>query len=381
MKKIVLVGLCVAFSGLLMGQSQYKKMDGYVIKGVIEGDYKANKRKVYLVEEEEIQGKPHIVDSAEVVNNQYTFQGPSVKYPRMYFIKSADPDCLSPITPFFLENGEISIRANADFFLNSTAKGTPNNDIYDFYKFLDQYVTDSIRKVCVLERMLYGEQPYEVENKNFKERGAIAKRRNTEIGIKMVNLYPDQAFAPFVIYWSMRYRLPLEELKALRTKIDPSLNEHPYTKQLEEYIRLAAFSEGSDMPDFTLPDQNGKKIKLSDFRGKYVLIDFWASWCGPCMREMPNIVKLYKECKGKDFEILGVSLDSKKEAWLGAIKKNNMKWPQVSDLEMWSTAPVKLCNVTAIPYTVLIDPQGKVVALDLRGEKFIQKVQEVLGKK
>ena len=299
----------------------------------------------------------------------------------MYFIKSADPDCLSPITPFFLENGEISIRANADFFLNSTAKGTPNNDIYDFYKFLDQYVTDSIRKVCVLERMLYGEQPYEVENKNFKERGAIAKRRNTEIGIKMVNLYPDQAFAPFVIYWSMRYRLPLEELKALRAKIDPSLNEHPYTKQLEEYIRLAAFSEGSDMPDFTLPDQNGKKIKLSDFRGKYVLIDFWASWCGPCMREMPNIVKLYKECKGKDFEILGVSLDSKKEAWLGAIKKNNMKWPQVSDLEMWSTAPVKLCNVTAIPYTVLIDPQGKVVALDLRGEKLIQKVKEVLGKK
>ena len=292
-----------------------------------------------------------------------------------------DPDCLSPITPFFLENGEISIRANADFFLNSTAKGTPNNDIFDFYKFLDQYVTDSIRKVCVLERMLYGEQPYEVENKNFKERGAIAKRRNTEIGIKMVNLYPDQAFAPFVIYWSMRYRLPLEELKALRAKIDPSLNEHPYTKQLEEYIRLAAFSEGSDMPDFTLPDQNGKKIKLSDFRGKYVLIDFWASWCGPCMREMPNIVKLYKECKGKNFEILGVSLDSKKEAWLGAIKKNNMKWPQVSDLEMWSTAPVKLCNVTAIPYTVLIDPQGKVVALDLRGEKLIQKVKEVLGKK
>ena len=379
MKKIVLVGLCVAFSGLLMGQSQYKKMDGYVIKGVIEGDYKANK--VYLVEEEEIQGKPHIVDSAEVVNNQYTFQGPSVKYPRMYFIKSADPDCSSPITPFFLENGEISIRANADFFLNSTAKGTPNNDIYDFYKFLDQYVADSIRKVCVLERMLYGEQPYEVENKNFKERSAIAKRRNTEIGIKMVNLYPDQAFAPFVIYWSMRYRLPLEELKALRAKIDPSLNGHPYTKQLDEYIRLAAFSEGSDMPDFTLPDQNGKKIKLSDFRGKYVLIDFWASWCGPCMREMPNIVKLYKECKGKNFEILGVSLDSKKEAWLGAIKKNNMKWPQVSDLEMWSTAPVKLCNVTAIPYTVLIDPQGKVVALDLRGEKLIQKVKEVLGKK
>lgn len=379
MKKIVLVGLFVAFSGLVMGQSQYKKMDGYVIKGMIEGDYKANK--VYLVEEEEIQGKSRIIDSAEVVDNRYTFQGPSVKYPKMYFIKSADPDCLSPITPFFLENGEISIRANASFFLNSTAKGTPNNDIYDFYKFLDKYVGDSIQKGSLLDRMLHGEQSYEVENKNFKERSAITKNRNTEIGIKMVNLYPDQVFAPFVIYWSMKYRLPLEELKALRAKIDPSLDEHPYTKQLDEYIRLAAFTEGSDMPDFTLPDQNGKKIKLSDFRGKYVLIDFWASWCGPCMREMPNIVKLYKECKGKDFEILGVSLDSKKDAWLGAIKKNNMKWPQVSDLEMWSTAPAKLCNVTAIPYTVLIDPQGKVVALGLRGEELIQKVKEVLGKK
>ena len=357
MKKIVLVGLCVAFSGLLMGQSQYKKMDGYVIKGVIEGDYKANK--VYLVEEEEIQGKPHIVDSAEVVNNQYTFQGPSVKYPRMYFIKSADPDCLSPITPFFLENGEISIRANADFFLNSTAKGTPNNDIFDFYKFLDQYVTDSIRKVCVLERMLYGEQPYEVENKNFKERGAIAKRRNTEIGIKMVNLYPDQAFAPFVIYWSMRYRLPLEELKALRAKIDPSLNEHPYTKQLEEYIRLAAFSEGSDMPDFTLPDQNGKKIKLSDFRGKYVYIDLWATWCGPCRREMPFLKQLEEEYKGRNITFLSLSTDARKADWLKMVKSHPMTGMQLflGTGSRFQTA----YKADGIPHFILLDPEGKIV--------------------
>ena len=135
------------------------------------------------------------------------------------------------------------------------------------------------------------------------------------------------------------------------------------------------------MPDFELPDKDGKTFKLSSLRGKYVLIDFWASRCGPCMREMPNVVKLYKECKGKNFEIVGVSLDQKRDAWLNAVEKNKMKWTQVSDLKSWATAPVKLCNVSAVPYTVLIDPQGKVIALELRGEELISKVKAVLNKK
>ena len=128
-------------------------------------------------------------------------------------------------------------------------------------------------------------------------------------------------------------------------------------------------------------DKDGKSFKLSSLRGKYVLVDFWASWCGPCMREMPNVVKLYKECKGKNFEIVGVSLDQKRDAWLNAVEKNKMKWIQVSDLKSWATLPVKLCNVSAVPYTVLIDPQGKVIALNLRGEELINKVKEVLNKK
>ena len=111
-----------------------------------------------------------------------------------------------------------------------------------------------------------------------------------------------------------------------------------------------------------------------------MLVDFWASWCGPCMREMPNVVKLYKECKGKNFEIVGISLDQKRDAWLNAVEKNKMKWIQVSDLKSWETLPVKLCNISAVPYTVLVDPEGKVIALDLRGEELIKKVKEVLKK-
>lgn len=379
MRKFFISGLLVLLSVLAIGQAQEKKVDGYVINGVLEGKYKADK--VYLVEEEEIQGASKIIDSCTVVDNRYTFKGPKVDYPKMYFIKSADPDCLSPITPFFLENGVINIRANSEFFLNSSVKGTVNNDIFSFYNFLTKYVSDSLERGFLLEKKIYGDRDYEYENAEFKRRSKLTASRNLEIGRHIATTYKDQVFAPFVVYWAMRYKLPLEELKALRNTLDPKLNEHPYMKQLDEYIRLAEFNVGSTMPDFSVPDQNGKMVSIRDFRGKYVLVDFWASWCGPCMREMPNVVKLYKECKGKNFEILGISLDSSKEAWLGAVKKNNMKWPQVSELKMWVSEPAKLCNVRGIPYTVLLDPDGKVIALGLRGEELITKIKEVLGKK
>ncbi|WP_065219351.1 MULTISPECIES: TlpA disulfide reductase family protein [Butyricimonas] len=377
MKHIFVLVVACLWSAWVIGQE--KEVEGYEIRGVLEGKYKANK--VYLVEEDEIQGPSRVTDSSEVVNNRYTFKGPKVDCVKMYFIKSGDPDCLSPITPFFLENGVINIRSNSEFFLNAEAKGTITNDIFGFYNALIKHLEDSSMRAFLLEKKLYGERDYEYENAEFKRRTAHGKQRNLDILKDMVKMYPDQVTAPFFIYWGMRYQLPLEELKVMRTAIDSKLNEHPYTKQLDEFIRLAEFNVGSTIPDFTLPDQNGKMVSVKDFRGKYVLIDFWASWCGPCLREMPNVVKLYKECKGKNFEILGISLDKDKNAWTAAVKKNGMKWVQVCDLKMWGTEPVKLCNVRAVPYTVLIDPEGKVVALNLRGEELIAKVKEIVGKK
>ena len=154
-----------------------------------------------------------------------------------------------------------------------------------------------------------------------------------------------------------------------------------YTLTNGQGASVSFLDYGAVIQSIIVPDKDGKSFKLSSLRGKYVLVDFWASWCGPCMREMPNVVKLYKECKGKNFEIVGVSLDQKRDAWLNAVEKNKMKWIQVSDLKSWATLPVKLCNVSAVPYTVLIDPQGKVIALNLRGEELINKVKEVLNKK
>lgn len=133
---------------------------------------------------------------------------------------------------------------------------------------------------------------------------------------------------------------------------------------LDKALRLMV---GSVAPDFGQETPDGKILKLSDLRGKYVLIDFWASWCGPCRRENPNVVRMYERYKEKGFEILGVSLDQNKDAWLNAITADGLKWLQVSDLKGWANAVAKNYEVNSIPKTILVDPKGVIVAKDLRG--------------
>lgn len=135
---------------------------------------------------------------------------------------------------------------------------------------------------------------------------------------------------------------------------------------------------GQQAPELALPDVNGKTILLSSFRGKYVLVDFWASWCGPCRGENPNVVKAYNEFKDKNFAILGVSLDKDKDSWQQAIKEDKLAWQQVSDLKYWSSAAVGIYKFEGIPFNVLIDPQGKIIGQELRGSALESKLREVL---
>jgi peroxiredoxin len=148
-----------------------------------------------------------------------------------------------------------------------------------------------------------------------------------------------------------------------------------FSRMVQNMLKLET---GRVAPEIALPDTSGKIFTLSSLRGKYVLIDFWASWCGPCRREMPEVKKIYEKYKNKNFEILGVSLDREKKEWIKAIHEDKLPWKHVSDLKFWDCQAAREYNVQSIPYTVLVDPEGKILAKELRGEELEKKLAEVI---
>lgn len=194
---------------------------------------------------------------------------------------------------------------------------------------------------------------------------------------------------------------PIEDLEVYKSTLQalkPRMGSSDYIKNLEAQItrnegQAAAYlqqkkieeerdkllAEGNVAPEISLPNPNGKVINLSDLRGKYVLVDFWASWCKPCRRENPNVVRAYQKYKSKGFEILSVSLDKNKSAWVNAIKADNMTWKHVSDLKFWNSEAAQKYGVSSIPFTLLLDPDGKIVAKNLRGEALHNTLAKLLN--
>ena len=189
-------------------------------------------------------------------------------------------------------------------------------------------------------------------------------------------------FGPYLVIGSeLNYGLELPEFEEIFSAIDSSLTGTVYYQSLEKRIAiLKSIQLGAQMPSFSQQDTAGQIINSDSFRGKYLLVDFWASWCGPCRRENPNVVAMYNELKnrGVGFEILGVSLDDSREDWIGAIEQDGLTWPQVSDLGGWSNAVSKQYGIVSIPHTVLVSPEGEIIAHKLRGEELKRKLEELL---
>jgi len=159
----------------------------------------------------------------------------------------------------------------------------------------------------------------------------------------------------------------------------PALQNSEKGKELAELIEMGRKTMlGKQAIDFIQPDANGNPVSLSSFKGKYVLVDFWASWCGPCRTESPNLVKAYEKYKAKNFEILGVSLDQNKEKWLKAINDDHYTWTQAGDMKGWENAAARAYGIQGIPFNVLLDPDGVIIARNLRGEALEKKLAEVL---
>jgi len=170
-----------------------------------------------------------------------------------------------------------------------------------------------------------------------------------------------------------------EEIQDLSTKLSAAQPNSPYAGYIASYLaKVNGTQIGATAPDFSLPDPTGKTVSLKDYRGKYVLIDFWAGWCSPCRAENPNLVAAYNQYKGRNFEVLGVSLDREKGYWVQAIEQDGLPWTQVSDLKWWRSDVAQLYGIESIPANFLLDPQGKIIARNLRGPALLAELESLL---
>ncbi len=199
----------------------------------------------------------------------------------------------------------------------------------------------------------------------------------SSIALQVLSIYRDYGFG--------KEGADMKEIATLYHKLSPDVKNSPHGRRYENAI-AAYFSREKALdslskaaaPDFTIKDTLGNPVTLSSFRGKYVLIDFWASWCGPCRKENPNLVKAFNTYKNKGFTILGISFDTKKEDWLNAIHKDGLPWTHVSELEGNDSQTGKLYHVQGIPDNFLIDPSGKIIGRQLRGDQLEKKLREIL---
>jgi len=199
---------------------------------------------------------------------------------------------------------------------------------------------------------------------------------------KFITAKPDSYVSAFVLRATYQFNEDIIKLEDRYKLLDSKIQNSIAGKELDAFITESKIGAvGTQALDFSQPDTTGVPVSLASFRGKYVLVDFWASWCGPCRNENPNVVENFKKFSSKNFTVLGVSLDrpGQKEKWVQAIHEDGLTWTHVSDLQFWNNSAAVLYNIKGIPQNILIDPQGKIVAKNLRGPALQQKLCELLG--
>lgn len=339
MKKLLLFS-----AAALMFAACAKK--GYQVKASLEG--LEDGQSVYL---SVLQGKlPRVLDSAVVAGGQATFSG-QLALPMLAQLTVGDSTA-KPAVQFFLENSPIAVTGSLNQTDSITVTGSAEQDLYKGYLA----AVDSIKS--------YDE--YLAVNEQF------------------VKANPKSAAAAYVFFRRMTPGLDYTQMREIAAGFDTTLRVSVYLQLVEEMAKkLELTSPGHPFIDFTLPDTTGTPVALSSIAGKgnYVLLDFWASWCGPCRAENPHVVAAYNQYKDKGFTVFGVSLDRPDgmDNWKRAINKDGLAWTNVSDLKFWECVPAGTYGVRSIPSNVLIGPDGTIIARNLRGDALTAKLSEVYG--
>jgi len=357
------------------GTQSFAQNGKYLLKGNIPG----TSGKIYL--EHELNGNPVKIDSAKVFNGEFVFKG-SVKSPGFYSLNNKS--FKYPIQ-FILENSAITVTKTADSLAMVEIKGSSAQEVYkSFYKGPWKEITTTAgdiygrldkaekaakaagTKVDSLTRAGLDREFADLDKKNQMAVKAYISQHSSSAGAAAI------IYERFISY--PNFPVARELFAGLTEEARQSDIGDMITKALATDAKTA---KGKAAPAISMTNKDGKIVHLSDFKGKYVLIDFWASWCGPCRKENPNVVAAYKKYHDKGFEILGISLDSKKDAWLKAIEADGLTWTHVSELKGWQNSAAKEYGVTAVPASFLIDPNGNVVGKDLRGEELNQTLAQL----
>jgi peroxiredoxin len=351
------------------------------IRYSISGTIKNAANKPLLLQEIPYGGKPIItLDSITLdANGKYNFEF-IAKQEGIYRLSSGEELDIS----FINDEAQIQINADATNFASYTVKGSPNSAA------LIQYMKSYRSKDSSLFATLYALD--NLQQSNGKDSSIFYLQQQKETKIKALNDHIENTInssnSPALIYFALGMALRSMEINKVLA-IAKAVAEKTKAAPLAEFVTIlngqvqaaspaSAITVGAMAPEIALQDPTGKIITLSSLKGKYVLVDFWASWCGPCRRENPNVVAAYEQFKLKNFTILGVSLDDNKADWLAAIQQDKLNWLQISDLKKWESTVVNSYQIQGIPFNVLLDPTGRIIATDLRGGALQNTLKQLL---